>query len=307
MRFFTMFVWLFSLVSAAAADDCLDCHRLKTPAAVRQWEGSAHARAKVGCSACHGTDHKRIDKGEARVTMKVCGTCHAKALAEHTASRHGMGLHSGWGCTRNLSGRPQGECRFCHEEGSAKPLSGVQCARFLKQSSEMGEAGCNACHSVESSCASCHTSHNTSLAIVRDPGVCAKCHMGPDHPQWEMWQTSLHGTLFASAGAAMGPTCQSCHMVKGSHNVSFGITMSSGGAPYPAAEAKPRREEMLSVCGGCHAVSFARRELERGDAIRGQSLAIVKEAEGIIHDLDDRRFLDPMPDQRPPHPLSGAV
>src|SRR5512138_258353 len=100
MRFLMTFAWLFSLVSAAAADDCLDCHRLKTPAAVRQWEASAHARAKVGCAACHGSDHSRIDKGEARVTMKICGPCHAKALAEHTASRHGMGLHSGWGCTR---------------------------------------------------------------------------------------------------------------------------------------------------------------------------------------------------------------
>ena len=65
----------------------------------------------------------------------------AKALAEHTASRHGMGLHSGWGCTRNLSGRPSGECRFCHEEGSTAPRSGVECARFLKQSGEMAEAG----------------------------------------------------------------------------------------------------------------------------------------------------------------------
>ena len=56
--------------------------------------------------------------------------------------------------------------------------------------------------------------------LVRDPGVCAKCHMGPDHPQWEMWQTSQHGTLYAAAGAELGPTCQSCHMAQGSHDVS---------------------------------------------------------------------------------------
>jgi hypothetical protein len=298
---------LFTVGGSAAADDCLTCHRLKTPAAVRQWEHSAHARAGIGCAKCHGSDHGRIDKKEAVVTQKVCGGCHARALAEHTASRHGMGLHSGWGCTRNLSGRPQGECRFCHEEGSALPRSDVECARFLKQSSEMGEVGCNACHNVERSCAACHTNHATDLAIVRDPASCATCHMGPDHPQWEMWQTSRHGTLSVSAGPQTGPTCQSCHMAGGSHNVSAGITLSSGGVPYPAEKAAPRREEMLRVCTGCHAEAFARRELERGDAVRGQSAAIVKEADEIVWDLFDRELLDPMPENRPPHPLRGAT
>ena len=316
MRIMSCLSLLFLVSSAAFAttsvpsregDDCLGCHRLKTPAAVRIWEGSAHFKAKVGCAACHGSDHARIDKGEAPVTLAICGGCHKKALAEHSASRHGMSLHSGWGCTRNMEGRPPAECRFCHEEGSSLPKSGVQCARFLKQSAEMGEAGCNACHNVERSCASCHTNHGTSLAIVRDPASCAKCHMGPDHPQWEMWQTSLHGTLFTSAGPATAPSCQACHMAGGSHNVSVGITMSSGGVPYPAEKAAPARQEMLKICSDCHASAFARRELERDDAIRGQSIAIVKEAEGIVWDLSDRKLLDPMPDRRPPHPLSGGV
>jgi hypothetical protein len=145
----------------------------------------------------------------------------------------------------------------------------------------------------------------TDLKIVRDPNSCAKCHMGPDHPQWEMWQTSLHGTLNASAGREVGPDCQSCHMPKGSHNVSVGMTMNSGGVPYPAKKAEPARAEMLQICSSCHAPAFARRELERNDQVRSQSLAILKEAEQIIWDLNDRGLLDPMPAQRPPHPLSG--
>ncbi len=296
---------LAALASPALAADCLSCHRQKTPAAVRQWEASAHARAGIGCAACHGTDHGKIEKGEARVDLKVCGDCHRKALADHRASRHGMGLHSGWGCTRNLPNRDRQECRFCHEQGSEVPKSEVQCARFLKQSSEMGEIGCNYCHMVESSCAACHTSHNTDLKIVRDPAICAKCHMGPDHPQWEMWQTSLHGTLFATAGRETGPDCQACHMPKGSHNVSVGITMSSGGDPYPAEKGKARRDEMLQICANCHAPEFARKELARGDAVRDQSRALVKEAEQIVGDLADHDQLDPMPDRRPPHPLRG--
>jgi hydroxylamine dehydrogenase len=292
--------------AASAADECVGCHREKTPGAVRIWEESVHARKGIGCRECHGSDHGRIERGEARVDMKVCGRCHRKALAEHTASRHGMGLHSGWGCTRNLSGRSPGECRFCHEEGSAMPKSTVHCARFLKQSPEMAEIGCNRCHDVESSCASCHTNHATDLRIVRDSGSCAKCHMGPDHPQWEMWQTSQHGTLRASAGSGTAPDCLACHMPGGSHDVSIGITMSSGCVPYPPEKAGPRREEMVVICSRCHATSFARKELARGDAVGAQSLALVKEAEGIIRDLGDRKLLDPMPDARPPHPLSGA-
>ena len=291
---------------AAPIGECLPCHREKTPAAVRQWEESAHFKAKVNCEKCHGTDHEKMLRGEARVDQKVCAPCHQKAYDTHRQSRHGMGLHSGWGCTRNLPNRDPRECAFCHEEGSTAPLSGVQCARFLKQSTEMGEIGCNYCHNVENSCASCHTNHGTDLKYVRDPISCAKCHMGPDHPQWEMWQTSLHGSLFTTYGEKTGPTCQTCHMPGGSHNVSFGITMSSGGIPYAADKAKPAREEMLGVCSSCHATGFARRELTRDDAVQQQSLVIVKEAEKIVWDLHDHGLLDPMPANRPPHPLSGA-
>ena len=291
--------------TALATADCVTCHRDKTPAAVAQWQASAHGKGGIGCADCHGKDHARIDQDLGRVEPKVCGECHAKALKTHEDSRHGMGLHSGWGCTRALPGRSPVECRFCHEAGSTAPKGGLQCARFLKQSSSMAESGCNACHRVETSCASCHSNHNTSLAIVRDPNVCAKCHMGPDHPQWEMWQTSQHGTLHASVGAQTGPGCQRCHLGAGSHNVSTGITTTSGNEPLPDKEAKARRAAMLAVCAQCHAPAFAQRELARGDAIRAESLALVKEAEKIVWDLADHGLLDPMPAARPPHPQRG--
>jgi hypothetical protein len=290
---------------ALAGDDCLGCHEEKTPGAVRQWRGSAHGPAGIGCAECHGDDHERIESGQAPVEAKVCGRCHQEAFHQHTKSRHGMGLHSGWGCTRKLSGRDPGECRFCHEEGSTRPLSTVECSRFLKQTSEMGELGCNRCHQVESSCASCHTNHGTDLKAVRDPLICAKCHMGPDHPQWEMWQTSMHGTLHATSGESVGPSCQSCHMPVGTHDVSGGLTMTPGGELYPQEELAERRSAMIAVCTPCHGERFARRDLERGDAVRSQSKALVKEAEEILWDLADRGLLDPMPRDRPAHPLRG--
>ncbi|MCM0081878.1 hypothetical protein L4X63_09775 [Geomonas sp. Red32] len=288
-----------------AAESCVGCHAEKTPAAVAQWRQSAHGKAGIGCESCHGSDHDRILKGEAKVDLTRCAPCHPKATKEHQASRHGLGLHTGWGCTRNLPDRKKDECRFCHRQGDEAPSTLVQCARFLKQSSEMAHVGCNSCHMVEGSCDSCHSKHSTDLAIARDPASCAKCHMGPDHPQWEMWQTSEHGILNKSAGRKLGPDCQSCHMPAGTHNVSSGITMNSGGVPYPAGQRAKARDEMVKICSGCHAPSFARRELEQGDAVRSQSLAILKEAEETILDLNTLGLLDPMPDHRPPHPLSG--
>lgn len=304
MRLSLLTLVLLTTAAWTAAEDCLPCHEQATPAAVAQWRGSAHAD-KVGCADCHGSDHEAMLAGRAVVGTKVCGGCHEQAFHQHVNSRHGMGLHSGWGCTRTLARRDPSECRFCHEEGSSRPKSTVHCARFLAQSSEMGEIGCNRCHQVESSCASCHTSHLTDLAIVRRPEVCATCHMGPDHPQWEMWQTSRHGTLATTAGEAIGPSCQQCHMPAGSHDVSAGITMTSGMDLLPAQIREKQRQTMLAVCGQCHARGFAERELARADAVRTQSVALVERAAETIRGMNDRDQLQPSPAERPPHPLSG--
>ncbi len=290
--------------TTAAAEDCIECHKKETPAAVDQWQASSHAPA-ISCSACHGSDHEAILKGDAPADAKVCGRCHEDAYHEHISSKHGMGLHSGWGCTRNLDSRDPRECRFCHEEGSTQPKTNVQCARFLAQTSEMGALGCNRCHQVENSCASCHTNHITDLAAVRGPESCATCHMGPDHPQWEMWQTSRHGVLFEALGETAGPTCQRCHMPNGSHNVSYGITMSPAMVQESSERFAIYREEMVEICTQCHARSFAERELKSGDVILAQSQELIREAEAVIRDLADRDLLVPSLQNRPEHPLRG--
>ena len=290
-----------SLHATERSGDCLDCH--SRSGAYRQLQASAHTG--FDCRTCHGSDHDRIDQGTARVDAEVCGRCHRQELAQHRASRHGLGLHAGWGCTRAQPERDRRECAFCHRQGDSRPLSAVQCARFLKQSSAMGEIGCNRCHMVENSCASCHGNHLTDQRIVRDPTVCAKCHMGPDHPQWEAWETSRHGALFRSTGPAAGPTCQRCHMPQGTHDVSGGLTAPPSGEPYAAAKFATQRERMLRVCQDCHARGFAERDLGNADAVRTQTLAMVDEARRLIRELDDRSLLDPAPAERPPHPQRG--
>ncbi len=305
MKWSLIFLLLLLAAPGLAAErngKCLDCHQQS--AAERQVQNSAHA-GELSCVDCHGSDHDAIDRGEAFVGVEVCGRCHQQQLDEHRSSRHGMGLHAGWGCTRNFSGRDRKDCRFCHREGDTQPISTVQCARFIKQSQEMGQIGCNRCHMIENSCASCHTNHRTDARIVKTPQVCAKCHMGPDHPQWEAWQTSQHGTLYSALGSPAAPDCQRCHMPEGTHNISGGLTAPPSGKPFAPQEAADQRQVMLKRCQECHARSFAESELRKADAVRLQTRKLVDEAREIIRDLDDRGLLDPQPSARLEHPQRG--
>jgi hypothetical protein len=73
------------------------------------------------------------------------------------------------------------------------------------------------------SCDECHTRHSFSKKEALDPKACQQCHMGYDHPQWEMWSSSKHGTRYALKEKgklpenAQAPTCQFCHLPDGTH------------------------------------------------------------------------------------------
>jgi hypothetical protein len=86
----------------------------------------------------------------------------------------------------------------------------------------------------------------------------------------------------------------------GSHNVSLGI-------------ATGRRDElrdgeralMVSVCARCHTPAFSRRSLDDADRIEIQSRAMLSEARAIVEELSKEKLLNPMPSERPGHPLLG--
>jgi hypothetical protein len=77
------------------------------------------------------------------------------------------------------------------------------------------------------SCTYCHTRHRFSIAEARKPEVCGQCHLGPDHPQYEIYEESKHGNIYFSSGAdwnweapagewgprdIVAPTCATCHI-----------------------------------------------------------------------------------------------
>jgi len=299
-----------ALVSGNAAygeDACLPCHRQKTPGIVAYWEASVHAARKIGCVSCHGSDVEANHARRVFVDAGRCGSCHAKALATHRASKHAIGLRAGAACTRNLAPteEQQRSCSLCHRAGSSAPVVSTQCAMFLAQTPEIQRQGCGSCHRVEVSCDSCHTRHGTDLAQAADPGTCGVCHMGPDHPQLEMWETSAHGVLFRRKGEAAAPSCVTCHMAQGSHDVSRGI--SSPVSRELTTLRRQERDHMLSRCAACHTRAFAARSLEDADRIADQAGQAVAEAQGIVADLQRDGLLLPAPAVRPPHPLLGRA
>ena len=46
------------------------------------------------------------------------------------------------------------------------------------------------------SCSACHSRHDFSPRRARQPENCGKCHLGPDHPQKEIYEESKHGIAY---------------------------------------------------------------------------------------------------------------
>lgn len=77
------------------------------------------------------------------------------------------------------------------------------------------------------SCTACHSRHDFSPRRARQPENCGKCHLGPDHPQKEIYEESKHGVAYRDLKDSMNldaadwvlgedysaaPTCATCHM-----------------------------------------------------------------------------------------------
>lgn len=83
------------------------------------------------------------------------------------------------------------------------------------------------------SCSACHSRHDFSPRRARQPENCGKCHLGPDHPQKEIFEESKHGIAYRDLKDEMdldghswvlgkdyseAPTCATCHMSGHSRN-----------------------------------------------------------------------------------------
>lgn len=200
-------------------DACVDCHRDVTPALVRDFKQGAMYEAGIQCSNCHGSEHMDADDvAEVQLpTPDTCATCHPQRAEQFKAGKHALAwttmeaMPATHYQPMELIAGKKG-CGGCHKIGLK---SQQQMERLKDQGFQHGVASCDACH----------TRHAFSAEEARQPEACATCHMGFDHPQWEMWSNSKHGVRYQlkragvlPAGAA-APTCQTCHMHEGDHEV----------------------------------------------------------------------------------------
>jgi nitrate/TMAO reductase-like tetraheme cytochrome c subunit len=205
------------LASGAYAKECADCHNKITPGIVSDWKNSRHNENGIGCADCHGDKHTTAEdvKNAAIPTPATCGNCHAERVEQYKAGKHA----AAWAAmkamptihfqpmmlTEGMKG-----CGGCHKLGLK---TDAEIKELKEKSGGFGVASCDACH----------TRHTFSVKEARQPQACQTCHMGFDHPQWEMYSASKHGVryLLKQAGAipdnSAAPTCQTCHMQDGNH------------------------------------------------------------------------------------------
>lgn len=151
------------------------------------------------------------------VTSRTCQTCHEKEWQQFSRGKHSKAWEAmqamptmHWQPMSLISGMKG--CGGCHKIGFKTQ---EEIADLKQEGGGFGLASCDACH----------TRHTFSVQEARQPQACRTCHTGFDHPQWEMYQGSKHGTrnelkqLGVLDDNAAAPTCQNCHMEQGDHEV----------------------------------------------------------------------------------------
>jgi hypothetical protein len=160
-------------------------------------------------------------------TAQTCGQCHEKQLEEHQDGKHNlawMAMKSqiAWhGQPGSIIDPGYRGCSGCHKIGE-KGLMGVTDGNLEAKLSHDGGKEAAKYRYGNAQCDACHTRHTFKQSEAKDPRACSNCHRGLDHPQWEMYSSSKHGIIWGIEGhleGARAPTCQSCHLREGSHEV----------------------------------------------------------------------------------------
>jgi hydroxylamine dehydrogenase len=204
---------------SAYAQECAECHKEVTPNIVGDWQLSKHSQNEINCSVCHGDKHKDpYDVSNVQIpTPETCAACHDERVEQFKAGKHAAAWAAmkamptaHWQPMALMEGMKG--CGGCHKIG-------------LKTEEEIKELKKNGAGFGVASCDACHTRHTFSVLEAKQPQACQTCHMGFDHPQWEMYSGSKHGVRFllkqnkTLPETVAAPTCQTCHMQEGNHAV----------------------------------------------------------------------------------------
>lgn len=290
------------------AQACIACHQTTTPGVFADWAKSRHANANITCLDCHliqpgdqdeAKDHEKyysrsdLPMGEGKykmpiasiVTPKDCSRCHPDEATQYSKSKHANTIEIMWkldpwlnkGMNSDIE-RKTG-CFNCHGTVIAVDDNGkIDPATW--PNAGVGRINLDG---SKGACTSCHTRHRFSVAEARKPEACDQCHLGPDHPQIEIFEESKHGTIyhaykdeynFDAAGGTWtpgvdyrAPTCAACHMSGSgkeptSHDVTQRLSWETQAPltvrpqdfkPFPSGtDWQSERQKMKNVCSACH-------------------------------------------------------
>jgi hypothetical protein len=255
-----------------APDACVGCHQTTSPTIVADWKASRHAALGVGCTDCHGGEHHTRDDAKKALLPNpdTCARCHEAQVAGFKKGKHALAWaavkamptfhYQALAVREGLKG-----CGGCHKLG----LKSEAEAKELKETSGgYGVASCDACH----------TRHLFSKAEARQPEACKTCHMGFDHPQWEMYDSSKHGvrnelkrtkTIPETAAA---PTCQTCHMQEGNHEVRTAWGFLAVRLPMPEGD-KQWTDDRVTILQGLGVLDPAGKPTARLEVVKAADVA----------------------------------
>jgi hypothetical protein len=327
---------------------CIECHRKETPGLFADWAASRHASANITCLDCHQADERDADvsvdhyqyyeRGDmpygtkeyripvaAVVTPKDCSRCHPDETEQYARSKHANTIEIMWkidpwlNMGMNSDNERKTGCYYCHgtvlkvKDGKLDPATWPN----------VGVGRVNLDGSL-GACTSCHTRHRFSVMEARKPETCGQCHLGPDHPQIEIYFESKHGDIYKAFGheynydAAPGtwtpgvdyraPTCASCHMsgaggTMTTHDVTERLSWETQ-APltvrpsefkaFPAkTDWRVERDKMKDICLQCHGKAWVDGFYADFDkAVEEYNEVYYKPAKARMDELYEKGLLD---------------
>jgi len=291
---------------------CVACHKKESGSIYEQWGSSKHYRGNIGCFECHTANESDADAYEhygqfiaTLVTPKDCARCHEHEVQEFSDSHHakagrilgsldntlaevveGNNAFKTAGFPHGVSAAAVNGCWQCHGS-EVKVLETGRLDPSTWPNTGIGRINPDG---SEGSCTACHSRHSFSAAQARTPDTCGKCHMGPDHPQIEIFNESKHGIAYYANVDKMAldnakwivgedysaaPTCATCHMSATkdqpvTHDVGMRISWNNRpaisvrpevsdakmGLPGANVSWEKRRANMENVCINCHNKEF---------------------------------------------------
>lgn len=318
---------------ANSDDDCVVCHRRATPGIVEQFGHSTMAAAEVSCRACHEVQAKYPGAVEHegtfvlnRPTTTMCRNCHSAEVAQYDQSRHGLPAYVAYTGTGELTPALLDAYQAIPEGGFAPDK--MRNALFALEGPEVTRFACESCHDIGKpqadgsvgECMKCHLRHEFSLEQARKPETCNACHIGPDHPQFEIYQESPHGIAYATGGGRWNweaepgtltvndfpaPTCATCHIsgfgASGTtHDVGERLTWFLFA---PISERRPgwqdNQARMQNVCRECHNNNFIADFYQAADRATEAVNAWVAESDEVVAQLKTQGLLTAEPFDEP--------